>query len=113
MGSLSKKQAIQPCLRRPTVRSLGFAGYVSLYLSPNGANVATLDPSGTGLWNWDEARFGPAARGIIFGCSWIDDTHLLRRGVSNDRAWIADITDGHVIPVATADDCGGRLLGGL
>ncbi len=96
------------------LRSLRFSGYVSLYLSPNGANVAMVDPSGTGLWNWEGARFdGAKVKGIMYGCSWIDDAHLLGRGVSNDHAWIADITDGHVIPVATAGDCGGRLPGGL
>jgi hypothetical protein len=87
---------------------------VSLYLSPNGANLATVDQSGTGLWNWDEARFDGSINGIMFGCSWIDDTHLLGKGIAQvQHAWIADITDGHVIPVAAQGDCAGRLPGGL
>jgi hypothetical protein len=97
-----------------TLRSLRFSVYVSLYLSPNGANVATVDRSGTGLWNWEAARFdGKGVNGTMFACSWIDDTHLLGKGAPNDHAWIADITDGHLIPVAAAGDCGGRLPGGL
>jgi hypothetical protein len=97
-----------------TLRSLRFGVYVSLYLSPNGANLATVDQSGTGLWNWDEARFDGSINGIMFGCSWIDDSHLLGKGIPQEQhAWIADITDGHVIPVAAQGDCAGRLPGGL
>jgi hypothetical protein len=96
------------------VRSLRFAGYQSFYLSPDGATLASGDRSGTGVWKPDGSGLEPSMfKGTAFGCSWIDDTHMLGKGGPNDHAWIADITDGHLIPVAAAGDCGGRLPGGL
>lgn len=90
-----------------TLRSFTIAGPVGAYISPNGSNVAVVDSNGTSF------VYGGSALAGLFTCGWIDDTHVLAGGDTQQQPRIGDLTRNAVIPVAAQGDCGGRIPGGL
>jgi hypothetical protein len=90
-----------------TVRTFTIAGPIGAYLSPNGSRVALVDNTGTTFTG------GGAAMAGVFTCGWIDDSHVLAGGDSQQQPRVGDLATGKVAPVAAQGDCAGRIPGGL
>jgi hypothetical protein len=82
-------------------------GPIGAYLSPDGTNVAFVDNTGTTFTGGGSAMAG------MFTCGWIDDTHVLGGGDTQQQARVGDVTNGTMAPVAAQGDCAGRVPGGL
>ncbi len=81
-------------------------GMGPIYLSPNGQHLALST-------NVNEATVEGAQTLSMGVCGWIDDTHILAGGDTQQQPRVGDITSGHVVPVAAQGDCAGRIPGGL
>ncbi|HYM66762.1 MAG TPA: hypothetical protein VEW68_05685 [Patescibacteria group bacterium] len=93
-----------------TQRSFVISGPTPAYLSPDGSLVAITDlGSGTTLVN------GPTQHPQLAmqTCGWIDATHVLAGGDTQQQPRVGDLTTGTIVPVAAQGDCGGRIPGGL
>ena len=90
-----------------TIRTFSIQGPVGAYLSPNGNNVAFVDNVGTTFTGGGSAMAG------VFTCEWIDDTHVLAGGDTQQQARIGDLSTHNVTAVAAQGECAGRLPGGL
>ena len=81
-------------------------GMGPIYLSPNGQHLALST-------NVNEATVEGAQTLSMGVCGWIDDTHILAGGDTQQQPRVGDTTSGHVVPVAAQGDCAGRIPGGL
>jgi hypothetical protein len=81
-------------------------GATLAYLSPNGQSVAVISGATTSIYKTNTS-FGFQA------CGWIDDTHILSGGDTQQQPRVADVTSSNIVPVAAQGDCGGRIPGGL
>lgn len=81
-------------------------GMGPIYLSPNGQHLALSTNPG-------ETTVEAAMTLSMTVCGWIDDTHILAGGDTQQQPRVGDITSGTVVPVPAQGDCGGRLPGGL
>jgi hypothetical protein len=91
-----------------TVQTFRIGVPASAFISPTGAHIAILDNSnGTLIEDLSQTVTG------LFACGWIDDTHLISGGDAQHQPAVADITNGHLVPVAALGDCAGRVPGGL
>jgi hypothetical protein len=90
-----------------TIRTYPVQGPELQYLSPNGAQIALVDNTGT---TFQSSRVTMAG---LYACAWIDETHVLAGGDSQHQPRVGNVSDGSVVPVAAQGDCGGRLPGGL
>ncbi len=89
-----------------TLRSVSIQGPTPAYLSPDGSEIAMVTQSGT--------TFAGAKQTLdLAACGWIDGTHVLAGGDTQQQARLGDVTTGNVIPVAAQGTCGGRIPGGL
>jgi hypothetical protein len=91
-----------------TQRSIAIQGPTPAYLSPDGTLVALTD-FGTGTTTVDGAKKTMSLQ----ACGWIDATHLLAGGDTQQQPRVGDVSTGTIVPVAAQGDCGGRLPGGL
>jgi hypothetical protein len=82
-------------------------GPIGAYLSPNGSNVAFVDNTGTSFTGGGSAMAG------MFTCSWIDDTHILAGGDTQQQARVGNVASATMAPVAAQGECAGRIPGGL
>jgi hypothetical protein len=81
-------------------------GMGPIYLSPNGQHLALST-------NVNEATvegFSALNMGV---CGWIDDTHILAGGDTQQQPRVGDVTSGQVVPVVAQGECAGRIPGGL
>jgi len=90
-----------------TIRTYPIQGPIGAYLSPNGNNVAFVDNVGTTFTGGGSAMAG------VFTCEWIDDSHVLAGGDTQQQARIGDLSTHNVTAVAAQGECAGRLPGGL
>lgn len=91
-----------------TQRSIPIQGPTPAYLSPDGSLVALTDfGTGTTIVN------GANRTMALQACGWIDATHLLAGGDTQQQPRVGDVTTGTIVPVAAQGDCGGRIPGGL
>ena len=91
-----------------TLRSIPIQGPTPGYLSPDGTLVALTDfGTGTTIVN------GANRTMALQACGWIDATHLLAGGDTQQQPRVGDTTTGTIVPVAAQGQCGGRLPGGL
>jgi hypothetical protein len=81
-------------------------GMGPIYLSPNGQHLALSTNPG-------ETTVEGAKTLSMTVCGWIDDTHILAGGDTQQQPRVGDINSGTIVPVAAQGDCGGRLPGGL
>jgi hypothetical protein len=89
-----------------SVQSFAIQGPTPAYLSPDGAAIALDTDSGT--------TFAGAKQTLdLVACGWIDATHVLAAGDTQQQARVGDITGGNIIPVPAQGTCGGRIPGGL
>jgi len=89
-------------------RSFPIGGPTPAYLSPDGSLVALTDfGSATTAVNGANRTLAMQA------CGWIDATHLLAGGDTQQQPRVGDVTSGTILPVAAQGDCGGRIPGGL
>ena len=89
-----------------TVRSFAVQGPTSAYLSPDGRAVALVDSSST--------TFEGAKQTLdLLACGWIDSTHVIAGGDTQQQPRVGDTTTGSLLPVAAQGICGGRIPGGL
>ncbi|MHB8611150.1 MAG: hypothetical protein ACYDAL_01815 [Candidatus Dormibacteraceae bacterium] len=96
-------------------RTLGPAGSPkAIYNAPDGAHLATSNGTTTsitkGLIISDQASTTILNMDV---CGWIDNTHVMAGGDTQQQPRIADVTNGNVVPVAAQGACGGRIPGGL
>lgn len=77
-----------------------------IYLSPNGQHLALST-------NTNETTVEGAKTLSMNVCGWIDDTHVLAGGDTQQQPRVGDISTGQVVPVAAQGDCAGRIPGGL
>jgi hypothetical protein len=90
-----------------TLRAYPIQGPIGAFLSPNGSNVAFVDNIGTTFTGGGSAMAG------VFTCLWIDDSHVLAGGDTQQQARVGDLTTHSVTAVAAQGECAGRLPGGL
>jgi hypothetical protein len=89
-----------------SVQSFAIQGPTPAYLSPDGAAIALDTDSGT--------TFAGAKQTLdLVACGWIDATHVLAAGDTQQQARVGDIASGNIIPVPAQGTCGGRIPGGL
>ena len=81
-------------------------GMGPIYLSPNGQHLALS----TSVNEATVEGFPTLSMGV---CGWIDDTHILVGGDTQQQPRVGDVTSGQVVPVAAQGDCAGRIPGGL
>jgi hypothetical protein len=89
-----------------TVQSFTIQGPTFAYLSPDGAAIAIATDSST-TFAGDKQTLDLAA------CGWIDATHVIAAGDTQQQARVGDIATGSVTPVPAQGVCGGRIPGGL
>ena len=89
-----------------TVQSLTVQGATPAYLSPDGASIALDTDGGTTI-------AGAKQTLDLLTCGWIDATHLLAGGDTQQQARVGDIGSGSITPVPAQGTCGGRIPGGL
>jgi hypothetical protein len=89
-----------------TVQSYPIQGPIGAYLSPDGAAVALVDSESTTI-------VGVKQTLDLIACGWIDATHVLAGGDTQQQARVGDISIGSVTPVPAQGTCGGRIPGGL
>jgi hypothetical protein len=82
-------------------------GPIGAYVSPSGANVAFVDNFGTTFTGGGSAMAG------VFTCLWIDETHVLAGGNTQQQPRVGNLSTGVVKPVAAVGDCAGRIPGAL
>jgi hypothetical protein len=89
------------------IRSIPSADQTGAYISPDGHIVALLsgNTSFDGLGK-PEFQLPPM-------CGWIDDTHVLSGGDTQQQPRIGDVMSGNVVQIPAQGDCGGRIPGGL
>lgn len=88
------------------VRSITIQGPQAAYLSPDGSAV--------GLVNNSETTFEGAKQTLdLLACGWIDATHVLAGGDTQQQARVGDVATGNLIPIPAQGTCGGRIPGGL
>jgi hypothetical protein len=81
-------------------------GLGPIYLSPNGEHLAlSTDVNQTTVEGYSMLSMGV--------CGWIDDTHILVGGDTQQQPRVGDVTSGQIVPVAAQGDCAGRIPGGL
>lgn len=81
-------------------------GMGPIYLSPDGQHLAlSTNPS--------ETTVESAKTLSMTVCGWIDDTHVIAGGDTQEQPRVGDINSGTITPVAAQGDCGGRIPGGL
>ena len=78
------------------------------YLSPDGNSVALVDNA-----NNDTTFAGAKQTLSMVACGWIDSTHVIAGGDTQQQALVGDVTSGALTPVAAQGTCGGRIPGGL
>lgn len=89
-----------------TVRSYAIQGPVGAYLSPDGMALALVDGEST--------TFDGVKQTLdLVACGWIDATHVIAAGDTQQQARVGDIAVGSVTPVPAQGTCGGRIPGGL
>jgi len=89
-----------------TVQSLTIQGPTPAYLSPDGAAIALDTDGGT--------TFAGVKQTLdLLVCGWIDATHVIAGGDTQQQARVGDITIGSITPVPAQGTCGGRIPGGL
>jgi hypothetical protein len=89
-----------------TVRSFSIQGPTAAYLSPDGAAIAIATDSST--------MFDGVKQTLeLVACGWIDATHGIAAGDTQQQARVGDIATGSVTPVPAQGTCGGRIPGGL
>jgi hypothetical protein len=88
------------------INGFPIGGATLAYLSPNGQSVAVISGATTSIYK-SNTSFGFQA------CGWIDDTHILSGGDTQQQPRVADVTSSNVVPVAAQGDCGGRIPGGF
>ena len=81
-------------------------GMGPIYLSPNGQHLALSTNPG-------ETTVESAKTLTMTVCGWIDDTHIIAGGDTQEQPRVGDINSGAITPVAAQGDCGGRIPGGL
>ena len=89
-----------------TVQSVTIQGPTPAYLSPDGALIALATDSGTSFAGSKQTLDLPA-------CGWIDRSHVLAGGDTQQQARVGDVTTGTIVPVPAQGLCGGRIPGGL
>jgi hypothetical protein len=80
----------------------------SAYLSPLGGEVALVDDTGTTIFN-SPLRPWPGQS----VCGWIDPSHLLAGGDTQQQPRVIDAQRAAITPVAALGGCAGRIPGGL
>jgi hypothetical protein len=89
-----------------SVQSIPVQGPLMAYLSPDGTAVAIVDANST--------TFAGVKQTLeLFACGWIDGTHVLAGGDTQQQARVGDVASGNIIPVPAQGTCGGRIPGGL
>jgi len=89
-----------------TVATFSIQGPTPAYLSPDGTRVALVVDNAT--------TFAGAKQTLdMLTCGWIDDTHVLAGGDSQQQPRIGDVTTGNIVPVSAQGVCGGTIPGGL
>ena len=89
-----------------TLKSISIEGPTPAYLSPDGTAIA-LDTQ-------SQTTFAGAKQTLdLVACGWIDATHVIAGGDTQEQARVGDITSGNIVPVAAQGTCGGRIPGGL
>ena len=89
-----------------TLQSLPVQGPLAAYLSPDGTAVAVVDASSTTFTGVKQTL-------DLLACGWIDATHVLAGGDTQQQARVGDVATGNIIPVPAQGTCGGRIPGGL
>ena len=89
------------------LRTYPIQGPIGAYLSPNGSNVAFVDNTGTSFTGGGSAMAG------MFTCLWIDETHILAGGDTQQQARVGNVANGNMAPVAAQGECAGRIPGGF
>ena len=90
------------------VQTGGFpiGGPTSAYLSPDGQHVAVVSGSSTTIFRTNTTL-------DLLACGWIDATHVIAAGDTQQQARVGDIASGSLTPVPAQGSCGGRIPGGL
>lgn len=89
-----------------TVQSYSIQGPVAAYLSPDGTALALVDNNST--------TFDGVKQTLdLLACGWIDGTHVIAGGDTQQQPRVGDVTSGVILPVAAQGSCGGRIPGGL
>jgi hypothetical protein len=89
-----------------TVQSFSIQGPTPAYLSPDGSAIALDTESAT--------TFDGVKQTLeLVACGWIDATHVLAGGDTQQQARVGDVAAGTVTPVPAQGTCGGRIPGGL
>ena len=89
-----------------TLESVSIQGPTPAYLSPDGIAIA-LDTQ-------SQTTFAGAKQTLdLVACGWIDASHVIAGGDTQQQARVGDITSGNIVPVAAQGTCGGRIPGGL
>ena len=89
-------------------RSYTIQGPVGANLSPDGTAVALVD-FGAGTTTFA----GVKQTLTMTACGWIDSTHVISGGDTQQQALVGDVSTGSLAPVAAQGTCGGRIPGGL
>jgi len=97
--------------------SIGVAGDRHYeYLSPDGQRMANVFSSTRTTVGSSAAILGATGKTLTLSmevCGWIDNTHVIAGGAAQQQPRIADVPNGHIVPVAAQGTCAGRLPGGL